>query len=66
MYQALSADAPRAFGLAPSLWLYDELAQVPNRKLLDALTHFDRQARAALGIIISARKPRPTITSCRS
>jgi phage terminase large subunit-like protein len=33
VYEALSADAPRAFGLAPSLWLYDELAQAKNRKL---------------------------------
>ena len=54
-YHALSADAPRAFGLAPSLWLYDELAQVPNRKLLDALITSTGKRARALGIIISTQ-----------
>ena len=56
IFEALSADAPRAFGLAPSLWLYDELAQAKDRKLLDALHDGYRQAgRTRLGLIISTQ-----------
>ena len=36
-YEALSADARRAHGLAPSLWIYDELAQAKDRELLNSL-----------------------------
>src|SRR5262245_57368909 len=35
--EALSADARRGHGLAPSFWAYDELAQAKDRQLLDAL-----------------------------
>ena len=55
VYQALSADAPRAFGLAPSLWLYDELAQVESRQLLDALLTSAGKRVRSLGIIISTQ-----------
>ena len=55
VYEALSSDAPRAFGLAPSLWLYDELAQAPNRKLLDALLTASGKRANAFGIIISTQ-----------
>ena len=37
IYEALSADARRSHGLAPSLWVYDELAQAKDRVLLDGL-----------------------------
>jgi phage terminase large subunit-like protein len=43
-YEALSADARRAHGLAPSLWVYDELAQAKNRELLDNL-------QTAMGVV---------------
>src|SRR5262245_8219478 len=36
-YEALSADARRAHGLSPTLWVYDELAQAKTRELLDNL-----------------------------
>ena len=55
VYEALSADAPRAFGLAPSLWLYDELAQAKDRKLLDALMTATGKRRNSLGLIISTQ-----------
>ena len=57
-YEALSADARRAHGLAPSLWVYDELAQAKDRELLDGLmTSMGKRARS-LGIVISTQAPR--------
>lgn len=60
MYEALSADARRAHGLAPSLWVYDELAQARDRTLLDNLMEGMGKRREALGIIISTQAPDDT------
>lgn len=38
VYRVLSADAPSAYGLNPSLVLFDELALQPNRDLWDAMS----------------------------
>lgn len=56
-YEALSADAKRAHGLAPSLWIYDELAQASDRTLLDNLSEGMGKRREALGIVISTQAP---------
>lgn len=55
VYQALSADAKKAHGLAPSLWVYDELAQAEDRTLLDNLIEGMGKRREALGLIISTQ-----------
>lgn len=54
-YEALSADARRAHGLAPSLWVYDELAQAKDRTLLDNLQTAMGKRKHSLGIIISTQ-----------
>jgi hypothetical protein len=56
-YEALSADARRGHGLAPSWWCFDELAQVKDRELLDALETGMGKQSGALGIIISTQAP---------
>lgn len=56
-YEALSSDARRAHGLAPSLWIYDELAQAKDRILLDNLMTAMGKRKSALGIIISTQAP---------
>jgi phage terminase large subunit-like protein len=57
VYEALSADARKGHGLAPSLWVYDELAQVESRELLDNLQTAMGKRKRALGIIISTQAP---------
>jgi phage terminase large subunit-like protein len=57
VYEALSADARRAHGLAPSLWVYDELAQAKDRTLLDNLIEGMGKRSEALGIVISTQAP---------
>lgn len=57
IYAALSADARRAHGLAPSLWVYDELAQAKNRELLDNLQTAMGKRKRSLGIVISTQAP---------
>lgn len=57
VYEALSADARRAHGLAPSLWVYDELAQAKDRTLLDNLINAKGKRSEALGLIISTQAP---------
>ncbi len=57
IYEALSADARRAHGLAPSLFAYDELAQAKDRELLDNLINGLGKRKEALGIIISTQAP---------
>jgi phage terminase large subunit-like protein len=57
IYEALSADARRAHGLAPSLFAYDELAQAKNRTLLDNLINGLGKRNEALGIVISTQAP---------
>lgn len=54
-YQAMSADARKAHGLAPSFWVYDELAQAKNRVLLDNLMTAMGKRKRTLGIIISTQ-----------
>jgi phage terminase large subunit-like protein len=55
IYEALSADARRAHGLAPSFWAYDELAQAKDRTLLDNLMEGMGKRREALGVILSTQ-----------
>jgi phage terminase large subunit-like protein len=55
IYVSLSSDARKAHGLSPSLWIFDELAQVPNRNLLDALQTATGARKEPLGIIISTQ-----------
>lgn len=57
VYEALSADARRAHGLAPSLFAYDELAQARDRVLLDNLINGLGKRKEALGLIISTQAP---------
>ena len=49
IYEALSADARRAHGLAPSFLVYDELAQAKDRTLLDNLRTAMGKRKASLG-----------------
>jgi len=56
-YEALSADARRAHGLAPSLFCYDELAQAKDRVLLDNLVNGLGKRKEALGLVISTQAP---------
>jgi phage terminase large subunit-like protein len=55
VYEAMSADARRGHGLAPSWWAYDELAQTPDRRLLDALTTGMGKRKRSLGIVLSTQ-----------
>lgn len=57
IYEAMSSDARRAHGLAPSLFVYDELAQARDRVLLDALLNGLGKRREALALIISTQAP---------
>jgi len=57
VYEALSADARRAHGLSPTLWVYDELAQAKDRVLLDNLTTAMGKRKRTLGLIISTQAP---------
>lgn len=54
-YEALSADIRRGHGLAPSLWIYDELAQAKNRELLDNLMTAMGKRKKSLGLVISTQ-----------
>ena len=55
VYWSLSSDARKAHGLSPSLWIFDELAQVPNRHLLDALQTATGARAEPLGVVISTQ-----------
>lgn len=57
IYEALSQDARRAHGLAPTLFAYDELAQSHDRTLLDNLINGLGKRRQSLGLIISTQAP---------
>ncbi len=57
IYEALSADARRAHGLAPSFWVYDELAQARDSELLENLRTAMGKRKAALGMVISTQAP---------
>ncbi len=54
-YEALSADARKGHSLAPSLWIYDELAQVSDFELLDNLETAMGKRDRTLGLIISTQ-----------
>lgn len=56
-FYAMSGDARKGHGLAPSFWAYDELAQVPDRALLDNLLVRMGKRKNALGVIISTQAP---------
>ena len=54
-YEALSADARRGHGLAPSWWAYDEMAQTRDRRLFDALRTAMGKRGRCLGIVLSTQ-----------
>jgi phage terminase large subunit-like protein len=56
-YEALSSDARRSHGLSPSVFVFDELAQVSDRALLDGLVNGLGKRPNALGIVISTQAP---------
>lgn len=58
-YAALSADARKAHGLSVSFFCYDELAQAPNRNLLDYLRTGTGGRNEALGVVISTQSADP-------
>jgi phage terminase large subunit-like protein len=55
IYEALSSDARKGNSLAPSLWIYDELAQVADTELLDNLETAQGKRARSLGLIISTQ-----------
>lgn len=55
LYEALSSDARSAHGRAPSLWVYDELAQAKDRRLLDNLLQGMSKRDESLGIVLSTQ-----------
>lgn len=52
---AMSADARKAHGLAPSFWVYDELAQAKDRIMFDNLQTAMGKRKHTLGLIISTQ-----------
>src|SRR5262245_49104624 len=55
-YEALSADNRRAVGLRPSLWVYDELAQAKDGRMLANLrTAMGKSKKTSLGLVISTQ-----------
>lgn len=56
-YEALSSDARRSHGLSPSVFVFDELAQVQDRALLDGLVNGLGKRPNALGVVISTQAP---------
>lgn len=55
IYEAMSADARKGHAISPSLWVYDELAQVHDRELLDNLLNGMGKRSEALGLVISTQ-----------
>lgn len=55
VYESLTANPKRAHGLAPLLWVYDELAQVQNPELLENLRTGMGKRKESLGIVISTQ-----------
>lgn len=55
VYEALSSDARKGHSLAPSLWIFDELAQVADAELLDNLETAMGKRDRSLGLIISTQ-----------
>lgn len=54
-WRALTSDARKAHGLAPSFWIADEVAQWRNRELWDNLATGMGKRRSALGVTISTQ-----------
>lgn len=54
-WRALTADARKAHGLAPSFWIADEVAQWRNRELWDNLATGMGKRTQALGVTISTQ-----------
>lgn len=59
VYFALSAEATSKHGFSPSCWIYDELAQAPDRKLYDVLSSATGAHAEPLGIVISTQSDDP-------
>jgi phage terminase large subunit-like protein len=59
VYFALSAEAASKHGFSPSCWIYDELAQAPDRKLYDVLSSATGAHAEPLGIVISTQSDDP-------
>jgi len=55
IYESLSADGRKGHSLAPTLWIYDELAQVADFELLDNLETAMGKRNRSLGLIISTQ-----------
>ncbi len=55
VYEALSSDARKGHSIAPSLWIFDELAQVADTELLDNLETAMGKRDRALGLVISTQ-----------
>jgi phage terminase large subunit-like protein len=55
IYEAMSADGRKGNSLAPSLWIYDELAQVNDFELLDNLETALGKRKRSMGLIISTQ-----------
>lgn len=57
-FAALSSDVGTKHGLSPSAWIFDELAQAPNRDLYDVLDTAMGARAEPLGIVISTQAAR--------
>ena len=55
LYESLSSDARRGHGLSPTLWVFDEYAQVKNDELLRNLQTAQGKRHESLGIVISTQ-----------
>ncbi|MBN7776712.1 terminase large subunit [Nitratireductor aquimarinus] len=55
IWRALTSDARKAHGLAPSFWIADEVAQWKSRELWDNLSTGMGKRRHALGVTISTQ-----------
>ena len=65
VYEALSSDARRGHGLAPSFFVFDELGQMKDRELLDALmTAMGKQPQS--WALLFRRRRRPMIIRFRN
>jgi phage terminase large subunit-like protein len=57
IWRALTSDARKAHGLAPSFWIADEVAQWRSRELWDNLATGMGKREHALGVTISTQAP---------
>jgi phage terminase large subunit-like protein len=54
-FEALSADASRSQGLAPTLWAYDEAGEAPDGELLSVLLESEGKRGHTFGIVLSTQ-----------